>query len=148
MTVPVVVFPNPLRMALALLRNHEALPAALRTPVVATDGSSTHRVCIRLPDPFPANCPYLQVRLITGGSRLVPLRLAQAKIDLHVYHPDLFTCSDLGAEVAAMAMSLEQRRTAEGGFTYVRIGEPFPLPDPDTALERYIIPITANYRPS
>lgn len=148
MTVPVVVFPNPLRMALALLRNHEALPAALRTPVVSTGGSSTHRVCIRLPDPFPANCPYLQVRLITGGARVVPLRVAQAKIDLHVYHPDLFTCSDLAALVTAMAVSLEQRRTSEGGFTKVRVEEPFPLPDPDTALERYIIPITANYRPS
>jgi hypothetical protein len=136
-------------MALTLLRTHEALPAALGTPVLSTDGSSTHRVCIRLPDPFPANCPYLQVRLITGGARLVPLRLAQAKIDLNIYHPDLFTCSDLAAQVAGIALSLEQRRTAEGGFTKVQIsGEPFPLQDPDTAVERYIIPLTVTYRPS
>lgn len=146
MTVPVVVFPNPLRMALTLLRTHEALPAALTAPLPA--GILGQRVCIRLPDQFPAGCPYLQVSLITGGARLVPLRLAQAKIDLNIYHPDLFTCSDLAAQVAAIALSLEQRRTAEGGFTHVQIGEPFPLQDPDTAVERYIIPITANYRPS
>lgn len=147
MTVPVIVFPNPLRMALTLLRGHASLPAALTAPL--PPGILGQRVCIRLPDQFPAGCPYLQVALITGGARLVPLRLAQAKIDLNIYHPDLFTCSDLAAQVTGIALSLEQRRTAEGGFTKVQIsGDPFPLQDPDTAVERYIIPLTVTYRPS
>jgi hypothetical protein len=146
-TVPVIVFPNPLRMALDLLRAHESLPAALTVPL--PNGILGQRICIRLPDQFPAGCPYLQVALITGGARLVPLRTAQAKIDLNIYHPDLFTCSDLAAQVTAIAMSLEQRRTAEGGFSRVQLGgDPFPLQDPDTAVERYIIPLTMTYRPS
>ena len=115
MTVPVVVFPNPTRMMLSLLRGHEALPAALAAP--PDGGVAGQRVCVRLPDGFPAGCPYLQVRLVTGGGRLVPLRLAQAKIDLNIYDPDLFAASDLAAQVTAIALSLEQRATAEGGFT-------------------------------
>lgn len=147
MTVPVVVFPNPLRMTLTLLRTHEDLPGAFTAPL--PDGILGQRVCIRLPDQFPAGCPYLQVALITGGARLVPLRLAQAKIDLGIYHPDLFTCSDLAAQVAAIALSLEQRRTAEGGFTKVEFaGDPFPMQDPDTAVERYVIPLVMTYRPN
>lgn len=147
MTVPLIVFPNALRVMLNLLRAHESLPAALAAPLPT--GVLGHRVCIRLPDQFPAACPYLQVALITGGARLVPLRLAQAKFDLNIYHPDLFTCSDLAAQVTGIALSLEQRRTAEGGFTKVQIsGDPFPLQDPDTAVERYIIPLTVTYRPS
>jgi hypothetical protein len=147
MTVPVVVFPNALRIMLDLLRGHESLPTALTAPL--PDGILGQRICVRLPDQFPAGCPYLQVALITGGARLVPLRLAQAKIDLSIYHPDLFTCSDLAAQVTAIALSLEQRRTAEGGFTRVHLGgDPFPLQDPDTALERYLIPLVVTYRPN
>lgn len=147
MTVPVVVFPNALRIMLDLLRGHENLPAALTAPL--PDGILGQRICVRLPDQFPAGCPYLQVALITGGARLVPLRLAQAKIDLGIYHSDLFTCSDLAAQVTAIALSLEQRRTAEGGFTRVQLGgDPFPSQDPDTAVERYLIPLVVTYRPN
>lgn len=137
MTVPVIVFPNPLRMVLTLLRNHPALPATLNG-----------KVCATLPDAFPDGCPYLQCALGAGGRRLVPLRLATAVIDLNVYDPDLYTASDLAAQVAAIALSLEQQTSDGGGFTRVVIsGDPHPMQDPDTALERYVVPITLTYRP-
>lgn len=149
MTVPVIIFPNPLRMLLTLLRTHEALPAALATPVALPGGSTTPRVCLRLPDAFPAGCPLLQVSPVPGaGPRLVPQRLARANFDLVVYDPDPFTASDLAIQVAALALSLEQRRTAEGGFGRVQVTDPFPTPDPDTAVERYVTPISVTYRPS
>ena len=54
MTVPVVVFPNPLRMMLTLLRAHPQLPARL-TP-------AEDHVVATLPDKFPEGWPYVQDR--------------------------------------------------------------------------------------
>lgn len=137
MTVPVVIFPNPLRMMLDLLRAHPQLPESL-----------AGKVCVRLPDVFPSGTPYLQVSLVHGGARPVPLRLATAAMTLNIYHEDLFTTSDLAATVTAIALALEQQSTQEGGFTRITLsGDPFPLQDPDTSLERYVIPLSVTYRP-
>lgn len=137
MPVPVVVMPNPWKAMLTLLRDHTDLPAALAGKVVAS-----------LPDEFPAGLPYLHVVQVPGGRRNVPLRLATALFDLHLYHEDLFEALELARHVAGVVQSIEGRVAADCGFTVVRlIDEPFPLQDPDTRTERAIIPISATYRP-
>lgn len=140
MSVPVGVMPNPWLMMLTLIRIQPDLPAAL-SPV-------DEHIVEALPDHFPEGMPYLHVVQVPGGRRNVQLRLATALFDLHVYHPDLFTAMELARQVAGVAQSLEQKKTALGGFTMVRlVDEPFPLTDPDTDTPRAIIPVSATYRP-
>jgi hypothetical protein len=137
MPVPVVVMPNPWKAMLTLLQDHADLPAELEG-----------KVAERLPDGFPAGMPFLHVVQVPGGRRNVPLRLATALFDLHVYSTDLFQAMELARHVAGIVQSLEQQATAECGFTVVRlVDEPFPLQDPDTGAERAVIPISATYRP-
>jgi len=137
MTVPVVVMPDPWKAMLDLLRANAELPAELVGKVYAT-----------LPDEFPEGLPVLQVVQVPGGRRNVPLRLATALFDLHVYPADVFEAMTLARHVAGIVQSLEQRSTAECGFTMVRlVDEPFPLQDPDSTAERAVIPISATYRP-
>lgn len=140
MTVPVVAMPNPWAVLLDLLRAHEALPEVFH-PV-------DQHVVEQLPDDFPQGMPYLHVVQVPGGRRNVQLRLATANFDLHVYHQRLFEASELARLVAAIVVSMEQRKTATGGFTMVRLAdEPFPLQDPDSESPRMVIPISATYRP-
>lgn len=140
MSVPVVTMPNPWLMMLTLLRVQADMPAAFN-PV-------DEHIVETLPDHFPEGMPYLHVVQVPGGRRNVQLRLATALFDLHVYDPDLFTAMELARQVAAVTLSLEQKRTALGGFTMVRlVDEPFPLSDPDTGSPRAIIPVSATYRP-
>lgn len=140
MSVPVVTMPNPWLMMLTLLRVQADMPAAFN-PV-------DEHIVEALPDHFPEGMPYLHVVQVPGGRRNVQLRLATALFDLHVYDPDLFTAMELARQVAAVTLSLEQKRTALGGFTMVRlVDEPFPLSDPDTGSPRAIIPVSATYRP-
>lgn len=144
MTVPVVVLPNPWKAMLELLQGHPQLPE----PLQGNNAAGDRRVCATLPDTFPQQMPYLHVVQVPGGRRNVPLRLATALFDLHLYHDDLFTAMDLARYVAGVVQSLEQRTTIECGFTVVRlVDEPFPLQDPDTGAERAVIPISATYRP-
>lgn len=137
MSVPAVVMPLPLKMLLALLRAHPALPAVL----------AGEKTCTTLPDEFPAGCPYLQVIQNPGGYRNVPRRLATTTFDLQVYDPDFFTAADLAATVAGVTLALEGKSTPDGGFTYVEVAEPFPLQDPESQAERWIVTATVTYRP-
>lgn len=144
MTTPYIGFPNPWKILLDLLRSHEALPTALQPAAT--------RVCATLPDAYPQGCPYLQAVKVPGaGPRLVPLRIAAANFDLNVYATDLFTASELADQVADIALSLEQRATAAGGFTSVEVSAPFPFPteDPEVlAVYRFVVPIRVTYRPA
>jgi len=140
MTVPVVVMPNPWLMMLDLIRAHEDIPDPFN-PV-------NEHILETLPDHFPAGMPYLHVVQVPGGRRNVQLRLATALFDLHVYDPDLFAAMEYARQFAGIVQSLEQKRTALGGFSLVRlVDEPFPLTDPDTGSPRAIIPVSATYRP-
>lgn len=146
MSVPVVVMPNPWKSMLTLLRAHPDLPAALQGTVPGTD---VERVCASLPDSFPAGLPYLHVVQVPGGRRNVPLRLATALFDLHVYATDVFDAMELARYVAGVVQATEGRVANECGFTVVRlVDEPFPLEDPDTRTPRAVIPISATYRPA
>jgi len=136
--------PNPWKAVLELLRAHPDLPEALQGETPA--GRS--RVCATLPPEFPDELPLLQVNQVPGGRRNVPLRLATALFDLHLYDEDLFDAMEQARFVAAVVQSLEGRVTAEAGFTVVRLtDEPFPLEDPDTRTPRAVISISATYRP-
>lgn len=140
MSVPVVTMPNPWLMMLTLIRSHADIPAAFN-PV-------DQHIVETLPDHFPDGMPFLHVVQVPGGRRNVQLRLATALFDLHVYDPDLFSAMEYARLFAAIAQSLEQKKTNLGGFTMVRlVDEPFPLTDPDTGSPRAIIPISATYRP-
>lgn len=148
MPVPVVVMPNPWKAMLALLAGHPDLPAELQGTVPGTD-PPVRRVCASLPDAFPAGLPYLHVVQVPGGRRNVPLRLATALFDLHLYHVDVFEAMELARHVAGVVQAIEGRVANECGFTVVRlVDEPFPLQDPDTRTERTVIPISATYRPA
>lgn len=142
MTTPVVVMPSPLKLVVDLLRAHTQVPAAL-TPAAA-------RIVATLPDTFPAGLPFLQVVQVPGaGHRPVPLRLAAAQFDLHLYDIDPYAASELARQVAALGLSLEQRATAAGGITRVDlVSDPWPLPDPEVPdLARWITSISIVYRP-
>jgi hypothetical protein len=142
--VPVVPMPNPWKAMLELLRAHPDLPEALQ----GNGPDASPRVCASLPPHFPEGLPVLHVTQVPGGRRNVPLRLATALFDLHVYDADLFDAMELARFVAAVVQSLEGRATTEAGFTVVRLtDEPFPLEDPDTRTPRAVIPISATYRP-
>lgn len=148
MSVPVVVLPNPWPAMLELLRDHASLPVELQGSVPDTS-PAVSRVCASLPDIFPAGLPYLHVVQVPGGRRNVPLRLATALFDLHVYTVDVFTAMELARQVAGVVQAIEGRVANDCGFTVVRlVDEPFPLEDPDTRTPRAVIPISATYRPA
>jgi hypothetical protein len=137
-TVPYVEFPDPMLILLQLLRTSTHLPSELQP-----DG----KVCTTLPDVFPEGLPYLQVTQVSGGRRVVPLRLAAAQFDLNVYGLDIFQAATLATKITALVVSLEQKSTNLGGFTRIDLtGDPFPTMDPGTDVERYVIPVTATYR--
>lgn len=148
MAVPVVVLPNPWPAMLELLRDHTDLPGDLQGSVPGTS-PAVSRVCASLPDGFPAGLPYLHVVQVPGGRRNVPLRLATALFDLHVYATTVFEALELARHVAGVVQAIEGRVALDCGFTVVRlVDEPFPLQDPDTRTERAVIPISATYRPA
>lgn len=137
MPFEVAVLPNPWKAMLTLLQDNVDLPEELADKVVE-----------ELPPDFPAGLPILHVVQVPGGRLNVPMRLATALFDLHVYSERLFDAMEIARQVAGVVQALESKTTADCGFTLVRlIDMPFPLQDPDTGANRAIIPISATYRP-
>lgn len=133
---PIVVMPSATKLLVDLIADHASLPVDLTGHVVA-----------KLRDDFPANLPWCEIRQVPGADRRpVPIRVAQAAFDIHVYAFRDDEADSLARTIAAIAQSLVGMSTVDGGVTYVEVTEPFPLPDVTTA-HRWIVQVLLSYRP-
>lgn len=133
---PLVVMPDPKQLLIDALATHPSLPLDLVGKVVGD-----------LRDDFPADLPWAEVRQVAGASpRPVPQRVAQAAFDIHVYDVNDADANVLARHVAGIVQSLIGAKNSEGGFTYIEVTEPFPLPD-ITRAHRWIIQALVSYRP-
>lgn len=133
---PLVIMPDATKLLVDLIADHPSLPLDLADKVVA-----------ELPDSFPASLPWCEIRQVPGaGSRPVPIRVAQASLDIHVYAFRNDEAASLARIVAAITQSLVGAKTNDGGVSFIEVTEPFPLPDVTTA-HRWIVQVLISYRP-
>lgn len=133
---PFVRMPDPKQMLIELLLADPNLPAELQGKIVGD-----------LPDTFPADLPWVEVRQAPGASaRPVPQRIGQSAFDIHVYDFYDADANTLARTLAGIIQSLIGKSNTEGGFTYIEVTEPFPLPDV-TRAHRWIVQALVSYRP-